>query len=200
GKARFTDLGAASPVVKGRARLSQLTLRQNNQNFPLREIETQIAFGGDELRLAGLQAQSEFGPLQADAQNSFASGNLRLSLVAPRVVVSGAQLNPYLAASGVRVSGNAIGSLRVLTTNPGRGASPTYQTRFDFALPSAQVYAPQTGNSAPIRVADARLQGAGSLNFSSARNWRFSGEARLAAEHLANARAQTAASDTRAAD
>jgi hypothetical protein len=207
GKARFTDLGRDDAVIKGRARLSQLTLRQDGRNYPLRDIETTIAFGGEQLRLAGLRAQSEFGPLQADASSDFGGGsfnakNLKLTLVAPRIVVSGAELNPYLKASGVRVQGNAIGRVQVSAEGlpDAKATNPTLQTRFDFSVPSAQIVAPQTQGNQPIRLANGRLQGAGKLNFASAQNWSFSGDADFSAKHLAgnfapnaNARAARAA-------
>jgi hypothetical protein len=213
GKARFLNLGRDDAIVKGRARLSQLTLKQNGQSYPLRNIETSIAFGGEQLRLAGLRAQSEFGPLQADAQSvlsggSFNAESLKLTLVAPRVTVSGVQINPYLKTSGVRVQGNAVGRVQISTNGlpKANAANPTLQTRFDFSVPSAQISVPQTSRSQPIRLAAGRLQGAGNLNFTSAKNWSFSGNADFSAKHLAahftqNANVQNAnAQNVRAAD
>lgn len=200
-KARFTNLGTNDVVVKGRARLSNLVLRQQGNSIALRELETQIAYGGQQLRLAGLNAQSPFGPLTANAQSDIATGRTRLSLVVPRVEVAGSTLNPYLASTGVRLEGMTVGRLSVETTD---AATPTYRTQFEFALPRAQLFATQTGNSEdPIRVANANLRGGGELRFRSENEWQFSGDAAIFARHLAggggNERDEARATDVRIA-
>lgn len=197
-KARFTNLGSRDPMVKGWARLSDLVLRQQENTIALREIETQIAYGGQQLRLAGINAQSPFGPLTANAQSNVATGRTRLSLVAPRVEVAGSTLNPYLASAGVRLDGVTVGRLSVETTD---AATPTYRTQFEFNLPRAQLVATKTGNAQnPIRVADASLRGSGEFRFRSESDWQFSGDAAVFARHLAAERLADLQGEVRAAD
>lgn len=185
GKARFSGLGAQkTPEIKGRFLLSQLTIVQENEEFPLREIDTTVALKENQLRLADLRAQSTFGPLNADLQSNLTTGDLKLSVVAPRVRVSGDDLNPYLAASGVRLIGNATGNLRVHTLD---AQASRFQTTFDFTLPRAQLFAEQLGGAtAPLRLADSHLRGTGELLFNTNDDWRFSGEGALFAAHMAH--------------
>jgi len=197
-KARFTNVGTNDPIVKGRARLSNLVLRQQGNTVALREIETQIAYGGQQLRLAGLNAQSQFGPLTANAQSDIATGRTRLSLVAPRIEVAGSALNPYLASSGVRLDGTTIGRLSVETTD---AATPTYRTQFEFALPRAQLHTTQARNTKnPVRVANANLRGSGELRLRSENDWQFSGDATLFARHLAGSGFLNTTDEMRATD
>jgi len=187
GKARFSNLPSANPIIKGRARLTKITLKQNGQNVALQNIETQIAVSKNEFRLAGLRADSNFGFLQADAQSLISGGPLRLSLVAPNLVLTSAQINPYLAASGIQMQGEARGRLRVTTLASSTNQAPVYQTQFDFAAPKAGLlYAPKNGANVPLRLGSTHVRGKGNLQFASAKNWRFSGDAALFAAHLAN--------------
>lgn len=203
GKARFSNLPGKNPTVKGRARLTRITLNQGGQEVALSDVDTQIALGGNQFRLAGLRANSNFGPLQADAQSNLSGGPLRLSLIAPNLILTGAQINPYLAASGVRWQGEARGRVRVTTLAGTKGSSakaPVYQAQFDFAAPSAGVqYAPKGKTATPLRLAQTRVRGAGTMQFSSARNWRFSGDAMLSSAHFTGAGQENTPSASRAA-
>ncbi len=173
GQVRFAGAGPnLLPSVAGTVRLSRVTIRDIN----LRDVAAEVTFDGKNIRLADAIAQSDMGAFRGDV-SSGAEG-LRFALVAPQVTVDAQRINPYLKAQNLQLIGNAKGSVRV-ASRP--GARDVYQTRFDFALPASSLR-PLSGDGV-ANLHHARLRGSGALRFRSAKDWKFAGEAILAARN-----------------
>lgn len=176
GQVRFAGAGPNRlPSFAGTVRLSRVTVRDIN----LRDAAAEVTFDGKNLRLADAIAQSDMGAFRGNVSSGVEG--LRFAFVAPQVSVDAARINPYLRAQNLQLVGKAMGSVRV-ASRP--GARDVYETRFDFALPASSLR-PLSGEvpGAQANLNHARLRGSGALRFASLKDWKFAGEAVLAAQN-----------------
>jgi hypothetical protein len=204
GKVRFSGLSGTSsestPIIKGRAQLSQVVVQQGSQRVALRNVETNISFGDRQVRLSDLRAQSDYGVLRADVQSNLAKGTLRFSILAPQVVLTAAQINEYLKPAGLHLTGAPRLRLRLSAASSDLAEhAMLLHTQFQVALPQGSVRWTDLALQRPstpawgARVQNARVQGDGTLRFGDANHWQFLGKVALDADHAVQENAQNSA-------
>jgi hypothetical protein len=174
GNLRFSQRApGASPTVEGAFRLS----RARVQGTLLNNLTGRFDLGDGRGHLTDVRAQSAFGAFAGSA--SFGGDSTIFALEAPRVVLNAAQINPYIATSGVAFSGTAIGRLSV---NSSGGGAPL-RVSFDLALPIASLRswtasAPNVTARNALQVTSGTMRGSGILRPRGGA-WRFDGDAAL---------------------